>query len=346
MADAPQKPVVRFGVFELDLTARQLRKNGARIRLQDQPVRVLQLLTERPGEAVTREELKEKLWSKDTFVEFDHSLNTAIQKIRRALGDSADNPRFVETIPRTGYRFIAPINTATSADPPGQVRGIGSRLWPYAALLGTLGAFLIGWSLRPGANTASPSIPRVLTPLTTYPGLEVSPTFSPEGDRVAFAWEGANRDNFEIYVRLIGEDTRVQLTHNPAADLSPAWSPDGRRIAFMRHDLENATSSVFVVPSIGGPEQEIAQGPLVISNPYYWFSAIRRGLAWHPDGVHLVASLREEHGTLQLHLLNADTRDSRLLVTAPASGNHADPAVSPDGLRLAFRTPLMTWECT
>lgn len=101
--------IVRFGVFEADLLAGELRKSGLRIRLQEQPFQVLALLLERPGELVTREQLREKLWSADTFVDFDHSLNTAINKIREALGDSASSPRFVETLARRGYRFVAPV---------------------------------------------------------------------------------------------------------------------------------------------------------------------------------------------------------------------------------------------
>jgi eukaryotic-like serine/threonine-protein kinase len=101
--------LVRFATFEADLVARELRKNGSKIRLQDQPFQVLALLLENPEKAVTREELRQRLWSTDTFVDFDNGLNTAINKIREALGDSAENPRFVETLPRRGYRFIAPV---------------------------------------------------------------------------------------------------------------------------------------------------------------------------------------------------------------------------------------------
>ena len=103
--------VVRFGVFELDLSAGELRKNGVKLRLQGQPFQVLTLLLERSGEVVTREELQQKLWPSDTFVDFDHSLNTAINKVREALGDSASSPRYVETLARRGYRFIAPVQS-------------------------------------------------------------------------------------------------------------------------------------------------------------------------------------------------------------------------------------------
>jgi len=103
--------IVRFGLFELDLASGELRKNGAKLRLQDQPLQVLALLLERAGDVVTREEMRQKLWPADTFVDFDHSLNTAINKLREALGDSAASPRYVETLARRGYRFIAPVRT-------------------------------------------------------------------------------------------------------------------------------------------------------------------------------------------------------------------------------------------
>jgi cholera toxin transcriptional activator len=103
--------IVRFGIFELDLKAGELRKNGVKLRLQEQPFQVLASLLERAGEVVTREELQQKLWPSDTFVDFDHSLNTAINKVREVLGDSASSPRYVETLARRGYRFIAEVQT-------------------------------------------------------------------------------------------------------------------------------------------------------------------------------------------------------------------------------------------
>lgn len=109
--------IARFGVFELDLSVGELRKSGVKLRLQGQPFQVLALLLERAGQVVTREELQQTLWSSDTFVDFDHSLNTAINKVREALGDSASNPRYVETLARRGYRFIAPVQS----DPPAQL---------------------------------------------------------------------------------------------------------------------------------------------------------------------------------------------------------------------------------
>src|SRR5712691_451894 len=110
---------LRFSVFEVDLRAGELTKRGLRIRLQEQPFQVLAMLLEKPGELVTREQLHKKLWSQ-TVVDFDHGLNKAINKIREALGDSAENPRFVETVARRGYRFLAdvtPIDTAADGQP-------------------------------------------------------------------------------------------------------------------------------------------------------------------------------------------------------------------------------------
>jgi len=118
--------VARFGVFELDLVAGELRKNGVKMRLQGQPFLVLAFLLERAGDVVTREELRQKLWPSDTFVDFDHSLNTAINKVRDALGDSATSPRYVETLARRGYRFIAPVQKAVDNSAAGPAGDLGA----------------------------------------------------------------------------------------------------------------------------------------------------------------------------------------------------------------------------
>ncbi len=121
------RPSIRFGVYELDPRTGELRKHGMRIKLQDQPFAILMMLLERPGELVTREEIQQRLWPADTFVDFDHSLNTAIRRLRDALCDSADTPRFIETLPRRGYRFIGPVEStvrgpARDSEAPGTVK--------------------------------------------------------------------------------------------------------------------------------------------------------------------------------------------------------------------------------
>src|SRR5215831_7394003 len=116
MEIADEQQWVRFGVFEADLAARELYKRGAPIRVQEKPFQILSLLLEHPGRIITREELKQKLWADGTFVDFEKGLNTAVNKLRLALGDSTENPIFIETLPRRGYRFIAPITHSPSGN--------------------------------------------------------------------------------------------------------------------------------------------------------------------------------------------------------------------------------------
>jgi TolB-like protein/DNA-binding winged helix-turn-helix (wHTH) protein/tetratricopeptide (TPR) repeat protein len=124
-----RSPLLRFGAFELDRQSGELRRNGMKVRLGDQPLRILELLVDRPGELVTREQLRERLWSSDTYVDFDLGLNSAIRRLREALDDSADNPRFVQTVPRRGYRFIVPVTPASSHPEPRAADITASRDW-------------------------------------------------------------------------------------------------------------------------------------------------------------------------------------------------------------------------
>jgi cholera toxin transcriptional activator len=160
--NAPQNRnrIVRFGLFELDLSAGELRKSGVKLRLQEQPFQVLALLLERAGEVLTREELQQKLWPSDTFVDFDHSLNTAINKVREALGDSASSPRYVETLARRGYRFIAPVQTEHV-----QTKHVQTQDNADAAGNASSGA---GQSTQHSSAAASPDPPAAL-----HPDLEV-----------------------------------------------------------------------------------------------------------------------------------------------------------------------------
>src|SRR5947208_12975604 len=117
---AGSESLFQFGVFELDLQAGELRKRGIRIKIQEQPLQILGLLIECPGEVATREQIQRKLWRGDTFVDFDNAINGAVRRMRDALGDNSENPRFVETVARHGYRFIAPVNRHPAADAPVQ----------------------------------------------------------------------------------------------------------------------------------------------------------------------------------------------------------------------------------
>src|SRR5258708_6466760 len=164
--------ILRFGVFEVDVRSGELRKQGVRIKLQEQPFHVLTVLLQRPGEVVTREELRNQNWPADTFVDFDNSLNTAINKLREALGDSADNPRFIETLPRRGYRFIAPVTgvdgttrgTATGTSVPWRP---SSRKIVVAAAVSVPAAGIAGGPLCRGRRRPAPpgtgtTLPRYL----------------------------------------------------------------------------------------------------------------------------------------------------------------------------------------
>ena len=147
--------VIRFGNFELDQSSGELRKRGVRIKLADQPLQILRVLLDRPGEVVTRQALRQQLWDAETFVDFDVGLNSAIRKLRDALDDSAENPRFVETLPRRGYRFIGSVQPATTPQiTEGASDGTAAarsprRLWRSVGALilvtGTIGTLLLAF---------------------------------------------------------------------------------------------------------------------------------------------------------------------------------------------------------
>ncbi len=323
---------VRFGLFEADFAAGELRKQGRRVKLQDQPFQVLALLVQRAGQIVSREELQKALWPADTFVEFEQGVNTAIKKIRQALGDSAENPRFIETLPRKGYRFIAPIAGLDVAAPSTDSAPIPSThrtraRWIFAFTTVIALAAGVGWLIGTRNTTALPLTP---IPLTTYPGREMHASFSPDGNQVAFAWDGEKQDNFDIYVKLISSDTLLRITSNPAPDFSPAWSPDGRSIAFLRA-IDNTRGGIFLIPAIGGVERKLAEvdccGPTGPAN-----------LAWSPDGKWLATSDRISAGEKRSVVLVSVDDGQRRRLTSPPFGWESDesPAFSPDGRELAF----------
>ena len=630
--------IVRFEAFEVNLTAGELRKNGVRIKLQDQPLQVLAALLERPGKLVSREALRERLWSGDTFVDFDRSLNTAIAKIREALGDAASEPRYVETLPRRGYRFIGQIERL---DPTGEIVGLpagagtkgtishyrlleklgeggmgvvykaedtklkrnvalkflaphltqdpqskqrflreaqaaatvdhpnicavheidevggqmfismayvegqtldrkieagpleigeGVRIASDVALglevahhkgivhrdikganimitaarpgvasqvklmdfglarlvdqrslasretaLGTLSYAAPEqargeavdqradiWSLGvvlyqmvsgrlpfkgetdaavlyailhkdpepltdvpdgvpieiknviekalakepnqryqqvgelledlgsireqqevPGGaraprkraaklkplrtlprprrfvwvlgiaaavvvltiagvavrnflpTTEAPLEPMRPVPLTTYPGAEMLPSFSPDGNQVAFPWTGGNTESFDIYVKVVGPGPPLRLTTHPNWDGSPAWSPDGRWIAFLRGRPEDGEKmGLYLISPLGGRERKLAETRL----PFTYMAGTC--LAWSPDSRWLAVCdwAEDSPGRLSVFLLSVDSGERRRLTSPPEDSIIGDvlPAFSPDGRTLAF----------
>lgn len=139
--DAETAAPIRFGGFELDLRSRELRRGASRVRLQDQPFEILQMMLERPGLVVTRDELRDRLWPAGTFVDFEHSLNAAVKRLRAALGDDADNPRFVETLPRRGYRFIGDLGDAPAVASAGGTQRVRLAVLPFTDLSGDDGEY-------------------------------------------------------------------------------------------------------------------------------------------------------------------------------------------------------------
>ena len=260
MAEAVHSPrLIRFGIFEVDLQSRELRKAGVKLKLTGQPFQVLAILLERPGEVVARDELQKRLWP-DTFVDVDHNLNTAINKIREVLGDLAENPRFVETLPRQGYRFIAPAENNLHAQPSGP-SGVGTQL-PQRTWTLRLALFFVACVLLAGAGLflyrrqPAPASPeRTLTRVTFDDGLQIGATWSPDGRFLAYSSDRGGK--FDIWVQQVSGGDPVPVTKGPGHNWQPDWSPDGKYIAYRS---EEGDGGLYIVPALGGAglERKIA----------------------------------------------------------------------------------------
>jgi DNA-binding winged helix-turn-helix (wHTH) protein/Tol biopolymer transport system component len=269
---------IRFGMYELDRSAMELRRNGTLIRLQEQPCRVLAILAERPGELVTREQLQAQIWG-DTFVDFDHSLNKAVNRIREALDDNAGAPRYVETVPRRGYRFIAPVASIpetevpepTKEDEPGPVTR--TNRWfrffiPSLVLAGICGVMTMLWLWKP-----SPLPLKITDTLQlTSDGHFKNGEFVTDGSRLYFTETIAGHEVVAAVPTSGGEPV---LIHTPFQDTSvTALSTDKSQLLVGEgHVIQD--HPLWLLPVIGGPPRRLA-------------NVVAHDASWSPDGKRLV----------------------------------------------------------
>jgi DNA-binding winged helix-turn-helix (wHTH) protein/Tol biopolymer transport system component len=258
---------VRFGAFEADFHSGEVWKSGARVKLQEQPLKVLQVLVERPGDLVTREELKSRIWPEDSFGDFDHAVNVAVGKLRAALGDSADDPAFVETVPRRGYRFIAKVEGAASEAQPADATepaveasapaGQGKRILLMS--LGVVaGGVLVGLGVWLGRSTARPEPPEFQR-LTVRHGTVYTARFAPDGRSVVYSasWDGGPTRIFSKDLKFPGErDAGLPATQLLALSSSGEMAVLHSASPIFMLDFEGTLGEV---PLAGGSPRQIAE---------------------------------------------------------------------------------------
>ncbi|MEJ7605865.1 MAG: winged helix-turn-helix domain-containing protein [Bryobacteraceae bacterium] len=350
-----------FGVFVADLVRQELRKHGIRIILPGQPFQALVQLLEANGKVVTREELRNTLWPDQPWGDHDQRLNSIVNKIREALCDSADTPRFLETLPRVGYRFLvlpeqireavaeeefaaarlaeplpAPATMIPVVLPAGSSqRPRRSAFWPLIAAIVAL--LLTGAAFRYQLFAIRvPAYNSIATPLTTSVGSELYPSFSPNGQEVVFAADGDQDSTLHLYITSVTGGGARRLTEAAQNETAPIWAPDGKRIAFLRESGEGR-SEVWLVRPDGSQARKLTE--------------IRRAetdhpLSWTKDSAWLVAAVGSSSGgPSALHLLSTETGEQRQITSAPMHfGGDLSPSVSPDGRRVAFtRATGFSW---
>jgi Tol biopolymer transport system component/DNA-binding winged helix-turn-helix (wHTH) protein len=342
MQPSPTTPrTVRFGIFELDLAAAEMRKRGRKVPLQEQPFKVLALLLRSPGGVVTREELQRALWPDDTFGDFDEGLNKAIQKLRQALEDSTDGPRFIETLPRKGYRFIAAVETIaepTAAFSPESAGNGGKQPTAFArrrevlawalftiAFLALAAVAAVHFRQQPGEVHAVrfqipvPNKADVLVEL-----LEVSPN----GRHVVFLGHGPD-EKAQLWVHSLDSMTTRLLPgiKHPAL---PFWSPDSRFVAFF--DVEQTGIYLRKINVTGGLPQTICDTRCVAFG----------GGTWNRDGVILFAKSTTgpgEHDSLfRVSAAGGEIQPVLPLDKARQEINQAFPRFLPDGRHFLYQS--------
>jgi Tol biopolymer transport system component/DNA-binding winged helix-turn-helix (wHTH) protein len=333
----PETRRIRFAEFEADLQSQELFRAGALVRLPNQSFTAMAMLLERPGELVSREELRGRLWPGNRVVEFEQGLNAVINRLREALGDSADQPKYIETLPRRGYRFIGQLAADASSE-PAQPAGPpapaptpnprGARKWRLSLGLAAVAAAIIGavaWRVeqpKPLSRATGP------VPLTTLLGEERMPDFSPDGQRLVFAWNGDSGEaGFDLYLKTLDSERLTRLTNSRAIAISAAWSPDGTRIAFTR-ESDDADGGLFLISATGGDARKLADASFTQESLMH--------PAWSPDGATLAYAAMSESGAQVVRLLTVDSAQHRALEPAPPCRDAGAPTWSGDGKQLAF----------
>jgi Tol biopolymer transport system component/DNA-binding winged helix-turn-helix (wHTH) protein len=337
--------VARFDQFQVDFSSGVLQRSGVRVPVQSQPLQVLRLLLEAEGRVVTREELRKVLWPEDTFVDFELGVNTAVKKLRQALADPADHPKFIETLPRIGHRFRVPVEWVTDDSQKGTLAkstnsvmagGMVNSSAPERTPMGLSSVGYLRWMAIGSAILVAllgiavwrivrtqTKLPIEVVPLVGLPGMENDPAFSPDGNQVAFAIR--NPANSGIYTTVVGGEKSLRLTTHPG-DGDPRWSPDGRQLAFTRSSQNGV--AIYVIPALGGTEHRLYSSPAGINH---------RSLDWSPDGkVLAITEIDADRIHTWIAFLSlADSTTQRL--TSPSDQEEdCDPAFSPDGGTVAF----------
>jgi Tol biopolymer transport system component/DNA-binding winged helix-turn-helix (wHTH) protein len=334
---------IRFGVFETDLRAGELRKCGIRIKLQSQPFKLLAILLSHAGEIVTREELQQQIWGTETVVNFDHSLGTAVNKVREALGDSAEHPHYIETLAKRGYRFIAPIEpldfpephaisrtvlvaSAVQVEAPAAKR-VPSRLetvrWQIvAAAAGVIVVILLGLRLWESAEVATPRLlpfTQITSSDSIFPGdvvIERFPALLTDGSRLYFSKIESGRIAL-AYSAISGGDAHPLVTPPEIGEPRLAdISPDGSKLLVFGEVLTELERTMWIVPSAGGAARKIMSG-------------LGHDGTWMPDGsTVLYASGRN------ILITRNDGQEARVLTSVP--GRAFWLRCAPDGSRVRF----------
>jgi Tol biopolymer transport system component len=307
-------------------------------------------LLEVDGRVVTRDELRSALWPEETFVDFEHSVNTAIKKLRKALGDSAENPTYIETVPKVGYRFLAPVGwdcdpENSHAPQPGSAlvvpdqavlqrqrpRGSGVLIGAFvmALVVGSSVALLLYRGSLFRSRAPEPSLSLAVASL----GEKYSPSLSPDGKQLAYSWNGGSGSHFSIYVKLLGNEEPLRLTRHDSIDFNPVWSPDGHYIAFCR--IKQGETGIYMLAALGGAERKIrdAHWDQRDFDQVFWYFG---RLSWSPDGKLLAFSDRVSgNEPTSIYLLALDSLATQKL-TSPGLPGDYNPMFSPDGKTLAF----------